>query len=323
MVIMGKHFVPAGFNVKSYKETAKLCRKPLLNSRWRVFHARRNNEMLQAVSLKFLFGAKIKIVFTSTAQRYPSWITRWLIRHTDGLITTSNIAAKYLPRKPDAIIPHGVDSIRFQPPEESKEDAWKSLNLGGGFGVGIFGRVRPQKGVDILIESMLGVFKRHPDCGASVVIVGETTKKYEPYLNALKRRVKASGFEGRFHFLGKQPPDDIPKLFRGMSVVTALSRNEGFGLTVLEAMSSGIPVIASTAGAWPDILQKANCGKLVRIEDIEETTSVLHEMLSLPRNKLEEIGRQGRELVLRDYRLDKEARNLVNFYRTLGSNTRN
>ena len=111
MVIMGKHFVPAGFNVKSYKETAKLCRKPLSNSRWRVFHARRNNEMLQAVSLKFLFGAKIKIVFTSTAQRYPSWITRWLIRHTDGLITTSNIAAKYLPRKPDAIIPHGVDSI--------------------------------------------------------------------------------------------------------------------------------------------------------------------------------------------------------------------
>ena len=100
-----------------------------------------------------------------------------------------------------------------------------------------------------------------------------------------------------------------------MSVVTALSRNEGFGLTVLEAMSSGIPVqLAPLAATHPS---ETNCGKLVRIEDIEETTSVLHEMLSLPKIAKKLSGRAGVE----DYRLDKEARNLVNFYRT-GSNTK-
>ncbi len=56
-----------------------------------------------------------------------------------------------------------------------------------------------------------------------------------------------------------------------MSIVTALSRNEGYGLTVLEAMSSAKAVIASRAGAWPDILSPEEDGLLVDIGDVPST----------------------------------------------------
>ena len=114
--VLGKHHLPEDTHTVSFIECARDLKRPLSDGRWRVFHARRNNEMLQAVALKYLFGAKIKIVFTATAQRHPTWITRWLISKADGLITTSNAAAAYLPRPPDIIIPHGIDSELYTPP---------------------------------------------------------------------------------------------------------------------------------------------------------------------------------------------------------------
>ena len=49
-------------------------------------------------------------------------------------------------------------------------------------------------------------------------------------------KIKAAKLEERILFIGKQPFDEIPKIFQGMKVVAALSRNEGYGLTPLEGM---------------------------------------------------------------------------------------
>jgi mannosyltransferase len=270
--------------------------------------------MLQAVALKFIFRAKIKIIFTATAQRFPTWITRWLIAMADGLITTSTTAAAYLPRKPDVIIPHGIDPERYQPPLEGKAQAWQSLKINGEYGIGIFGRIRPQKGVDLLIDAMLEILKRKPECGATVVVVGETTKQYEPFLQSLKDRIATAGMEERFVFLGKQPFEKIPALFRGMSLVAALSRNEGFGLTTLEAMSSGSAVLASEAGAWADIIKGDDWGRLVPIDDLPKTINALEALLSLSDEALEKMGQAARQEILQHYRVEQEAEKLLEFY---------
>ena len=313
--VLGKHNLPSGTPTVRFVECARGLKRPLPDGRWRVFHARRNNEMLQAVALKYLFGAKIKIVFTATAQRHPTWITRWLISKADGLITTSNAAAAYLPRNPDIIIPHGIDSERYAPPA-SKTEAWQALGLPGEFGIGIFGRVRPQKGVDLLIDAMISILQHSPNNKATVVIVGETTQKFEPYLQALKDRIQAAGLEDRFHFLGKQPFEKIPELFRGMSLVAALSRNEGFGLTVLEAMASGCTVLASDAGAWADII-KNNFGRLVPCDAPEQTFEALQELINLPTVAVNMMEESAREEIKKNYRVEKEAKRLVDFYNTL------
>ena len=314
--VLGKHHLPNNIKTFSFLECARELRKPLANGNFRIFHARRNNEMLQAVALKCLFRAKIKIVFTATAQRYPSWITRWLITKADGLLTTSKTAAAFLPRSPDRIICHGVDTIRYSPPTKSKEDAWLELGFPGHYGVGIFGRVRPQKGTDLLIKAMIQVFKENPECGATVVIVGETTSKYESYLELLKDRIRSEGLDQKFIFLGKQDFERIPELFRGMSIVAALSRNEGFGLTVLEAMASGCAVLASDAGAWGEIVQN-DFGRLVPRDDLEQMTQSLIELNKLPAEILHNMGKLARLEIEQNYKIEREAQQLVDFYRSL------
>ena len=314
--VLGGHHLPANTPILSFGACVQELRKPLDSGNARVFHARRNNEMLQAIALKYIFRAKIKIVFTATAQRNPTWITRWLILLADGLLTTSHVAAAYLPRSPDRIIRHGIDTIRYTPPAKSKEGAWHELGFPGQYGIGIFGRVRPQKGTDLLIKAMLEVFKENPKCGATVVIVGETTPKYEIYLKSLRNRIRSEGFDEKFIFLGRQEYKKIPALFRGMSIVAALSRNEGFGLTILEAMASGCAVLASDAGAWGEIVQN-DFGRLVPKDNLEFTIQKLIELTNLHTDVLNNMGKRARLEIEQNYTIEREAQQLVDFYRSL------
>lgn len=312
--VLGKHHLPDHTSTVRFIDCIRHLGKPAKDGKWRIFHARRNNEMLQAIILRYFFNAKIKIIFTATAQRHPSWITRWLISKADGLITTSNAAAAYLPRTPDRIIPHGIDSERYRPHTKGKQAAWETLGLAGEFGIGIFGRVRPQKGIDLLIDSMIIIIRNNVNFKGTIVVVGETTKKHESYLKSLKERVESAGFKERFVFTGKQSFDDLPKLFSGMSIVAALSRNEGFGLTVLEAMSSGTAVIASEAGAWLDIVNKDAFGRIVPIDDLKKTTIALEDLIKLPVGKLEKMGQVARQEILTHYKIETEANKLLEFY---------
>src|SRR5215510_9921241 len=80
----------------------------------RVWHARRNNEMLVGLALRSL-GWPLRLIFTSAGQRRHSWITRFLIARMDAVIATSAASASYLKRAA-TIVHHGVDTDLYQPP---------------------------------------------------------------------------------------------------------------------------------------------------------------------------------------------------------------
>ena len=101
-----------------------------------------------------------------------------------------------------------------------------------------------------------------------------------------------------------------------MSIVAALSRNEGFGLTVLEAMASGCAVLASDAGAWGEIVQN-DFGRLVPRDDLEQMTQSLIELNKLPAEILHNMGKQARLEIEQNYKIEREAQQLVDFYRSL------
>ena len=313
VAVMGPHHLPPETRQLTFFEAVKLCRRPLKNGNPRVFHARRNDEVIQALILKKIFRAKLRIAFTSTAQRDHSWITRWLIRQSDGIITTSSAADAYIKGGADVIIPHGIDLERYYPAED-KQSLWRELGFPGKYGIGIFGRVRHQKGVDILVHAAIPVLKKHPDF--TVVICGETTPDQKKFENDLKAAISSAGLTDRFIFLGKQPFDALPRLFRAMHLVTALSRNEGFGLTVLEAMASGTAVMASEAGAWRDIIREGQDGTIVPCDNIEATQAKLNGMLGSI-EELTEMGIEGRKRVEQNYTLEREAQKLCEFFRQL------
>ena len=315
VAVLGSNYLPTGAAVLSYKQFLRLTRAPLANGEWRVFHARRNDEMIQALIAKICFGAKIKIAFTSTAQRQHSRFTRWLMNKMDAIISTSTIAAAFVQdRAVDKIIPHGIDVERYSP-GNSRQEAWDTLGLPGSIGIGIFGRVRHSKGIDILVDAAIPILKQRPE--VTVVICGECLDKDQPYQNQMQRKLSSVGLSDRVVFLGKQPFSTLPALFQAMTVVTALSRNEGFGLTPLEAMASGCAVITSEAGAWTDIIDNGQNGYCVPTGDVLAVTEKLEILLSDPA-ATETMGMVARRHIMSQYTVEKEAQSLTQFLLSLG-----
>ena len=317
--VMGKHHLPEESLVISFWQTVILCRKPLANGKYRIFHARRVDEMIQALLLKYLFRAKIKIIFSSAAQRYRSGFTLWLTRRMDAVLAMSKASASYLARPADAIIYHGVETDVYHPAED-KSKAWQALNLlsensqKGKYGIAILGRVRKQKGVHLFVESCIEVLKKYPDYTA--VIVGPITASNENFVNKLKDKVTQAGMDNRIVFTGEQDFSDIPGIFSALSVVIALSDNEGFGLTILEAMSSGAAVLASEAGAWKEVVREGIDGYVVPVNDLPAVKDKLESLLR-DESKIEQMGIAGRERVLQHYSVEREAKELCDFYKTL------
>jgi len=311
--IMGKHHLPDPALAISFWEVAKLCRKPLSNGKYRVFHARRVDEMIQAMVLKFIFGAKIKMVFSSAAQRFRSGLTLWLTRQMDAVIAISNASAKYLVDPPAMVCPHGVQMNDYLPAED-KQTAWQALNYPGRFGIGILGRVRKQKGVHLFVDACIELLHKYPDYTA--VVVGSISSSNAAFVDDLKNKVAQAQLRERIIFTNELPFERIPGMFSALSMVAALSDNEGFGLTVLEAMSSEAAVLATQAGAWEEIIRPGIDGYVVPTNDLDAVKDKMELLLSNPK-KLQEMGKNGRRRVSESYTVEHEAQKLINFFRTL------
>jgi len=317
--VMGKHHLTDGSLNISFWQVAKMCRKSLSDGRFRIFHARRVDEMIQALLLKHVFGAKIKIIFSSAAQRKRSGSTQWLTDKMDAVLAMCNASASYLHRKPDAVIYHGVKTDVYTP-AENKAAAWQALTLlpesvkPGQYGIAILGRVRKQKGVHLFVQSCIEILAKHP--GFTAVVVGAISSSNEGFVAELQTQIAQAGLSERIVFTGEQSFADIPSIFSALSLVVALSDNEGFGLTILEAMSSGAAVLASEAGAWPEVVQEESNGFVVPVNNLPAVVEKMDLLLSEP-DKLAQMGEAGRKRVLAHYSVQREAKQLVEFYRGL------
>ncbi len=307
--VLGKHHLDEDTHWLTFRQFTKLCKTPLPNGSPRIFHARRNDEMIQALIAKKFFGSKIKIVFTSTAQRHHSRFTRWLMSKMDAIITTCTAANSYLKKPADIVIPHGIDVATYSPAQEKNSEQLK---------IGVFGRIRPSKGIDLLIDAIIPVLKTYPY--VTLQVCGETTPKFQSYLDEQQQKISDANLNltDQVKFLGKVDFSELPALYRNMDIVCAVSRNEGYGLTPLEAMASGVAVLTSEAGAWKDIIENGVHGYCVPTGDSEAIRQKLDEMIQNPA-KLIEMGIAGRQHVEQNYTNKKEAERLCAFFKSLQS----
>jgi mannosyltransferase len=298
---------PEGIVRMNTAELAKLWRRstPL------IWHARRNNEMIAGVLLRSL-GWPLKLVFTSAAQRHHSWITRWLIRRMDAIIATNDISASYLKRQA-TVIPHGVDTDVYAPPADCAA-AFAETGLPGRFAIGCFGRVRPQKGSDVFVAAMCQLLPRYPDFTA--VMVGAITPEHLVFANDLKKRIEAAALQSRIVITGELEIEEVQRWYRRLTIYAFTSRNEGFGLTLIEAMSSGAALVASRAGAAELVIEDGVSGVLTPPGDIDALVAALEPLMRDPGSAVE-MGAQARARVLEKFSLDAEANRIAEIYRTL------
>jgi len=298
---------PDGIARMSFIDLLKVWRRPTPL----IWHARRNNEMIAGVLLRSL-GWPLKLVFTSAAQRHHTWITRWLIRRMDAIIATSELSASFL-KRPATVIPHGVDTDVYSPPAD-RAAAFAEAALPGRYAIGCFGRVRAQKGSDVFVDAMCGLLPRYPDFTA--VMVGAITPEQSGFANDLKKRIEAAGLQSRIVITGELEIEEVQRWYRRLTIYAFTSRNEGFGLTLIEAMSAGSALVASRAGAAELVVEDGVTGVLTPPGDVDALVVALEPLLRDPASATA-MGERARARVLEKFSLDAEANAIAGVYRQL------
>ncbi len=252
--------LPDGFPKLGVFDLFKLWGRPAKRP-FRIFHARRNVEMLAGLVMRDLLRMPMRLVFTSAAQRHHTGWTKFLIGRMDAVIATNSRSAAYL-EVPATIVLHGIALERFAPdgplPSGPIAERLRGIKI-----VGCSGRIRHQKGTDVFVDAMIELLPRHREWSA--VITGRTTAEHSGFEADLKARIAVAGLSDRIVFTGEV--DDIAPWFRRFDLYVAPPRNEGFGLTPLEAMAARTAVVASDAGAFRDLIVESETGTVVPVGD--------------------------------------------------------
>jgi mannosyltransferase len=303
---------PEGLRRLGLLDLLRLWRTPR-NGHRRIWHARRNNEMLAGLVLTWL-GWPFALVFTSAGQRPKSWLTGFLIGRMDAVIATSAISASFVQR-PTTVIHHGIDPEIYRPPVD-RAAALAASGVKGRYAIGCFGRVRAQKGTDVFVSAMCRLLPRFPDWCA--VVVGPTTPDQAAFADGLRAQVEAAGLGERVHLLGELPIEDVPPWYQRITIYAFTSRNEGFGLTLLEAMAAENAVVAARAGAAEVVINDGDTGLLVPPGDVDALTVALEPLLRDPAQATA-MGARARARVLAEFSVDAEAERIVEVYRRVWS----
>ena len=279
----------------------------------RVFHARRNIEMLAGLALKHVLRKRLKLMFTSAAQREHSRWSRILIRRMDRIVATSVRSGSYL-KVPHSVQHHGIDTSSFAPPED-RAALRSRLGLDPDAVIlGCFGRQRPQKGTDLFVDAMIALLPSRP--GHQAIIMGGVTPQFEGFQRKQKAKVAAAGLQDRILFLPEDQSFSIAPWFQAIDLYIAPQRHEGFGLTPIESMACGTPVVATTAGAFEELVVHEGTGLIVPVNDPQALQDAIARALDNPEER-RAWAAAGPAHVAAHFRIEDEAAALNAIYREL------
>ena len=289
-----------------FRDLWKFWRLPA-SGKPRVWHARRNVEMLPGILLRDVLRMPLKLVFTSASQRKHTAYTRFLISRMDAVVATSNKTAAYL-TVPNTVIMHGIDLARFCPPTDKR-----LAKLAAGLPpdkkiAGCFGRIRQQKGTDIFVDAMLEILADRPDWIA--IIAGRTTAEHAGFERELHERIGRAGMSERILFVGEHT--DIEHWYQALDLFVAPQRWEGFGLTPLEAMACGVPVVATDVGAFSELIAEGKTGHVVREPYVRSIADVSSRLIDS--GELANKAGNARAHMVEHFSLEREARAIMAVY---------
>jgi glycosyltransferase involved in cell wall biosynthesis len=181
--------------------------------------------------------------------------------------------------------PNGVDTEAFQPRPRPADSLRAALGIPAAARiVGFLGRLSPEKGPEVFLRAALLAHARLPD--AHFVLVGDG-----PLAPALRESIARMKLEGRVHLAGLRR--DVAAVLNDMDVLVSSSHSEAMPLAVMEAMASGLPVVATRVGGVPDMIAQGESGWLVAPNDFDEMATRLVQILATP-GELERMGRSAR-----------------------------
>jgi mannosyltransferase len=136
------------------------------------------------------------------------------------------------------------------------------------------------------------------------------------FANDLRKRIEAAGLRSRIVITGELPIGDVQRWYQRLTIYAFTSRNEGFGLTLIEAMSAGAVLVASRAGAAELVVEEGVTGVLTPPGDVDALVAALEPLMRDPASAAD-MGRRARARVLEKFSLDAEANRIADVYRAL------
>jgi glycosyltransferase involved in cell wall biosynthesis len=219
-------------------------------------------------------------------------LDRALTKGTDAVVACSHVVASHVGERLGlgagdvCVVPNGVDCAHFRP-VRTKAAARASLGLPQEPRlIGIVGRISAQKGQEDVVAALPGVIERCPD--AMLVLAGAPDEQAS--LDRLVQQIASLGLTDRVVLLGYVT--DVSAVYTALDVLAAPSRWEGFGLMLVEAMAAGLPIVATRAGAIPEVVGDVGAALLVGAADPETVAQALVAVLDDPR-RADAMGQAG------------------------------
>lgn len=198
-------------------------------------------------------------------------------------------------RQPVCVLPNGIDV----PPLAGK-------SKGGSRTLLYLGRIHKKKGIDFLLRAWAAVEPRFPQW--RLVVAGPDDGGYLRQYLALARELGLK----RVVFPGPAYGDEKLALYRAAHLFVLPTHSENFGMTVAEALAAGTPAIVTRGAPWAGLIDQ-RAGWWIEI-GVDPLVAALEEALALPDERLVEMGRNGREWMIRDYSWAEIARRMAAFY---------
>ncbi|HEU4674055.1 MAG TPA: glycosyltransferase, partial [Candidatus Limnocylindrales bacterium] len=266
-----------------------------------------------AIALAEAGGRKPLVVSTVHSSRVRSAADRELLReltpHMDRLIAVSEAIERKIVDEGRAIVPvsliyNGVDLDRYDHQEPCctlREDY--GMEPGAEI-VGVIARLEPEKGHPTLLEAWPTVLRHCAD--AYLLIVGEGSER--PALETQARELRIAH---RVVFAGRR--DDIPAVTAALDVAVLPSYREAQGLTILEAMALGRPVVASNVGGIPEMIEDGVTGLLVPPHDAPALAAAIVRLLA-DHPFADRLARAGHDLVHDRFCVERMVREIEEIY---------
>jgi len=202
---------------------------------------------------------------------YNRSLGRLSLRKADKIIATTKLEADFLVNVAGAdpnkikVIPEGVDLDLFKPSRTKLESERVILFVG---------RIAPEKGLIYLVKAVPRVASVFPSM--PILIVGED-QGIQKHLVKVAEKLKV---EKIVHFLGPKFGYELARTYQKARIFVLPSLYETFGLAILEAMATGLPVVATRVGGIPELVEDGRNGILISPRDHRALAEAIIELLS-------------------------------------------
>ena len=241
------------------------------------------------------------------------FMNRLIVHLSDRIVTKANAVRDYLIEQEN--IPSTKISVIYNPVDKSlferylgDEEPPNFIDRDDAIVIGTVGRLSSEKGHIYLLKAFQLVLKEMENL--ELIVVGDgTLKEY------LVRFSQDGEFYDKVIFTGLRR--DVPKLLNAMDIFVLPSLTEGLPNALLEAMCSGLPVVASKVGGVPEVVDDGINGFLVEPKDTEALADAILRVISMDEDTRREMGRKGREKVIAKFSPEMYIEKLTSLYESL------